>query len=278
MNRDSLPSPCVVAHRGASGYLPEHTLEAYAYAYALGADLLEPDLVLTKDDVFICLHDIHLERVTDVARSFPGRARGDGRFYAIDFTLDEIRELSATGGERHEFQGCGVPTFQEFLDLVSHLNGRTGRQVGIIPELKEPSFHRAEGHPVEESYVQVIRAAGYDSRESLCITQCFEPETLVQLAELGLESRLLELVEDELLTAAELETISQRAQAIGPPKALIERTGGQLVLDAQRLGLAVIPYTFKESEAEARRFFVEYKVDGLFSDFPDVALRARPST
>jgi cytochrome c biogenesis factor len=81
----------VIAHRGASGYLPEHTLPAKAMAYAQGADYLEQDLVMTKDDQLVVLHDHYLDRVTDVAERFPQRARKDGRFYAIDFTLAEIR-------------------------------------------------------------------------------------------------------------------------------------------------------------------------------------------
>ena len=81
----------VIAHRGASGYLPEHTLPAKAMAYAQGADYLEQDLVMTKDDHLVVLHDHYLDRVTDVADRFPDRARKDGRYYAIDFTLDEIR-------------------------------------------------------------------------------------------------------------------------------------------------------------------------------------------
>lgn len=88
----------VIAHRGASGYLPEHTLPAKAMAYAQGADYLEQDLVMTKDDQLVVLHDHYLDRVTDVAERFPDRARKDGRFYAIDFTLDEIRSLKFTEG------------------------------------------------------------------------------------------------------------------------------------------------------------------------------------
>ena len=86
----------VIAHRGASGYLPEHTLPAKAMAYAQGADYLEQDLVMTKDDRLVVLHDHYLDRVTDVAQRFPQRARKDGRFYAIDFTLAEIKSLKFT--------------------------------------------------------------------------------------------------------------------------------------------------------------------------------------
>ena len=266
----------VIAHRGASGYLPEHSLESYSLAYGLGADMLEPDLVLTADDVAICLHDIHLERVTDVAQRFPGRARGDGRFYAADFTLDEIRKLSATGGDRHRFRGCGVATFQEFLSLVAHLNERTGRSVGIVPELKAPSFHREEKRPLEEVYVQALREAGYHAKGARCITQCFEPDALVRLRGAGVQSPMLQLMGSDVPSRRDLEETATRAEAIGPSKKAIEDSGGQLVKDAHALGLAVIPYTFTEDEAETRRFFTAYNVDALFSDFPDVALRARP--
>ncbi|EOC0592095.1 glycerophosphodiester phosphodiesterase, partial [Cronobacter turicensis] len=88
----------VIAHRGASGYLPEHTLPAKAMAYAQGADYLEQDLVLTKDDQLVVLHDHYLDRVTDVAERFPDRARKDGRYYAIDFTLAEIKSLKFSEG------------------------------------------------------------------------------------------------------------------------------------------------------------------------------------
>ena len=92
----------VIAHRGASGYLPEHTLEAKAMAYAQGAHYIEQDLVMTRDDNLIVLHDITLDRTTDVDEKFPGRARSDGRYYAIDFTLEEIRTLNATEAFRTE--------------------------------------------------------------------------------------------------------------------------------------------------------------------------------
>ncbi len=265
----------VIAHRGASGYLSEHTLESYSLAYGMGADMLEPDLVMTSDKGLICMHDIHLERVTDVAQRFPGRGRSDGRYYAIDFTLDEIRTLAATGGDRHRVRGCTVPTFREFLELVAHLNERTGRDVGIVPELKGPAFHLAEKSPLEESYVQALREAEYHKAGARCITQCFEPEALVRLRDAGVESVLLELLSGDAPDAETLRAIAQRAHAIGPSKTMIAESQGQLVKDAHALGLAVVPYTFKEDEAEAREFFTAFNVDGLFSDFPDVALRAR---
>ena len=97
---ESMAQKIVIAHRGASGYLPEHTLEAKSMAYAMGANYIEQDVVMTADDHLIVLHDITLDRTTNVDEVFPNRARDDGRFYAIDFTLEEIRQLQATEGFR----------------------------------------------------------------------------------------------------------------------------------------------------------------------------------
>ena len=105
----------VIAHRGASGYLPEHTLPAKAMAYAQGADYLEQDLVMTKDDRLVVLHDHYLDRVTDVAQRFPQRARQDGRFYAIDFTLAEIKSLKFTEG----FEPKDGKNVSRWVNLIS---------------------------------------------------------------------------------------------------------------------------------------------------------------
>lgn len=277
MRAEGQRRPLVVAHRGASGYLPEHTLEAYALAVGLGADVIEPDVVLTRDGVPICLHDVHLERVTDVAQRFPGRAREDGRFYAIDLTLDEVRRLSATGGTRHGLRGCGIPTFEEMVSLVRHLEGRMGRPLAIAPELKAPTFHRTEGQDLAGAALAVLRQAGYEERPESCIVQCFEPDTLVRLrGEFRTRLTLLELLGgDTVPTDAALDLIAARADAIGPSRKLVEASGGALVRAARDRGLMVIPYTFKDELEETRRYFRELRVDGLFSDFPDVALAAR---
>ena len=90
------PRPLVIAHRGASGYLPEHTLAAKALAYGQGADFLEQDVVLSKDGVPVIFHDTHVDTTTDVAKKFPGRQRADGRFYALDLTVAELKQLNVT--------------------------------------------------------------------------------------------------------------------------------------------------------------------------------------
>jgi glycerophosphoryl diester phosphodiesterase len=134
----------VIAHRGASGYLPEHTLEAKAYAHALGADYLEQDLVATRDDQVIVIHDIHLDRVTNVASVYPDRHRDDGRYYARDFDLAEIKALGA-GARRGDdgetatfpnryplsFGPFRIPTLREEIKFIQGLNRATGRVAGI---------------------------------------------------------------------------------------------------------------------------------------------------
>ena len=123
--------PLVIAHRGASGYLPEHTLAAYSAAYFMGADVIEPDVVLTKDGVPICSHDITLDETTDVAEKFPGRARDDGKHYAIDFTLAEIKTLEKLGREgRVRMPGHTVPTLSEMIEMVQGLNEERVRRFG----------------------------------------------------------------------------------------------------------------------------------------------------
>ena len=132
--------PLVIAHRGASGYLPEHTLAAKALAHRMGADYLEQDVVASRDDQLIVLHDIYLDRVTDVAERFPGRARADGRFYARDFDTVELKQLRAW--ERMNEDGTAVfpdrfpaksgefqlHTLSEELRFIRHLNARSGRE------------------------------------------------------------------------------------------------------------------------------------------------------
>lgn len=152
--------PLVIAHRGASGYLPEHTLEAKTLAYAMKPDYIEQDVVMTKDDQLVVLHDHYLDRVTDVAERFPNRARADGRYYAIDFTLAEIKTLRVTEGFDIDAQGnkvagfpdrfplwkgdFTVPTLAEEIELIQGLNKTLGYNIGIYPEIKAPWFHRHE--------------------------------------------------------------------------------------------------------------------------------------
>lgn len=270
----------VVAHRGASGYLPEHTLEAKAMAYAQGADYIEQDLVLSKDGVPLVLHDIHLDTVTDVARVFPDRKRADGRYYAIDFTLLEIKRLKVnerinlkTGRPVYpnRFPASGsafaVPTLVEEIELIQGLNRSTGRRVGIYPEIKKPAFHRAEGRDISRIVVETLRAHGYAGKDDLVYLQCFDwNETQRIRKQLGYQGRLVQLIAendwneapdvdfDGLRTPEGLARIAEVADGIGPwmPHVVtgLDRSTGKpaatgLAAEARRLGLEVHPYTFR---------------------------------
>jgi glycerophosphoryl diester phosphodiesterase len=281
--------PLVIAHRGASGYLPEHTLEAYAMAYGQGADYIEPDLVLTKDGVFICLHDIHLEATTDVEQMFPERQRDDGRWYAADFTAQEIKSLRVHERLPGRFpKGKGafeVPTFAEMAEMIQGLNAASGRAVGIYPELKAPAWHREQGLPMEEAFLKAAATLGYEGSDARIFVQCFEPEPLRRMRDLGSELPQVQLISDSdayapMLTAAGLAEVAEFAQGVGPNKGLIVADPA-LVQRAHDAGLAVHPWTFRKDqlpgrydsfEAELRAFFEEYRVDGVFTDFPDTAV------
>lgn len=281
--------PIVIAHRGASGYLPEHTLEAYAMAYALGADYIEPDLVRTKDGAYIALHDIHLQSTTNVEEVFPDRTRKDGQWYAADFTLAEIKTLQVHERVAKRFptgkSDFEVPTFQEMIELIQGLNASTGRDVGIYPELKSPSFHNKQDLPMEAEFLKILEAYGYKGPEAKVFIQCFEPPTTKKLrTEYKTDLPIIQLVsggQSSLLRDDALKEIATYANGIGPDKRLVIKNP-EIVKTAQAHGLAVHPYTirrdatpskFKTTEEELRAFFFEYGVDGMFTDFTDDAVR-----
>ena len=182
--------PVVIAHRGASGHLPEHTLPAKALAYAMGADYLEQDLVATRDDRVVVLHDIHLDRVTNVAAAFPGRARADGRYYVRDFDLAEIEALrvhertDASGKPVFpgRFPSAGedfrVHTFERELQLVADLREKGAHPVGIYPEIKAAAWHRHEGVDITLLVLDALQRFGYTRHSDPIYLQCFEEQEL----------------------------------------------------------------------------------------------------
>lgn len=201
--------PGVTAHRGACGYVPEHTLEGKTMAYALGVDFIEQDVVFTKDNVLVVLHDHTLEPTTDVAAKFPGRGRKDGSYYAIDFTLDEIKSLIVT--ERFDpktgkavFEGrfpvgfaidFRVPTLEEEILLIRGLNKSTGKNVGLYVEVKEPAFHEKEGKPIMEAVIAMLDKYGYNKKDANCILQIFDFDAVKKSRALGWEAPLAMLVD-----------------------------------------------------------------------------------
>ncbi len=291
MTTSALADPVIIAHRGASGYLPEHTLEAYTLAHALGADYIEQDVVLTKDGHFICLHDIHLESTTNVEEVFPDRAREDGNWYAIDFTLAEIKTLQAHERldkrfpkDKSDFE---VPTFREAVELIQGLNASRGKDVGIYPELKGPAFHEKEGQPVEEKLLAILAEYGYEGPDANVFVQCFETPPLLRIRkELNSELPLIQLISGNkiqapLLTDDGLKNVATYANGIGPDKMLLKKYP-DLVQRAHDNGLEVHPYTirrdavakpYKNTQSEIKSYFYQLKVDGMFFDFPDDAVR-----
>ncbi len=275
------PQPLVIAHRGASGYLPEHTIAAKAMAYAQGADYIEQDLVMTKDDEIVVLHDHHLDTVTNVRERFPGRARADGRYYVIDFTLSELRELEvserfaerdgnrvAVYQDRFPLQASTfrINTLAEEIELVQGLNKSTGGTVGIYPEIKSPAFHRDEGKDISAAVLSILKDYGYTTKQHAVYLQCFDPYELQRIHDelqpsMAMEVRLVQLLGTgpefkPALTPAGLAQIAKFADGIGPSMLLLvsaDATASKLLPSglaerAHDLGLVVHPYTFRRDE------------------------------
>jgi len=310
------PEVVVIAHRGACGYLPEHTLEAKAYAHALGAHFIEQDVVATRDNELVVLHDIHLDRVTDVSDKFPDRKRSDGRYYARDFDLAEIKTLTATERRGDDDTtavfpsrfptGVGnfrVPTLREEVKLIQGLNKATGRVVGIYPEIKRPAWHRSEGIDISPIVLQLLDDLGYRTKADPIYLQCFDATEVRRLRlDLGCKLKLIQLLAenswgesetdyDQLMTSEGLNSLASVVDGVGPWLAHLVKLAevdGQpvstgLVSAAHAAGLKVHPYTFRadqlapgfENMTEMVAWFVEtLGIDGLFTDFPDMALAA----
>jgi glycerophosphoryl diester phosphodiesterase len=302
----------VIAHRGASGYLPEHTLAAKAVAHAQGADCIEQDVVLTADNQPIILHDIHLDTTTNAAEVFPDRARADGRWYAIDLSLDEVRTLDVT--ERRDPRtgnavfpgrfpvGAGrffVPTLAEEIELIEGLNKSTGRTVCLYVEIKAPEFHHAEGKNVSRIVLDLLRAHGYQDKDDPIYLQTFDAAELQRIRnDLGWQGKLVQLIGenhwnispgtdfDTLKRPAGLAELAKVADGIGPSVGqVIDRSGQPTTLaqDAHAAGLQVHAYTARadalprwakdmDSVLDA---LVAAGVDGVFTDHPDIAMRYR---
>jgi len=308
--------PIVIAHRGACAYLPEHTLPAKALAYGQGADYLEQDIVASRDDQLIVLHDIHLESVSDVTERFPDRARKDGRWYARDFDLSELKSLrvfermlddgSATVfPDRFPYRSghFQLSTLREEIELTQGMNRSTGRNVGIYPEIKSPAWHHEEGVDLAQLLLGVLGEYGYSEPTDAVFVQCFDARELRRVREdLDCRLKLTQLLGenswgesdtdyDHLKTKAGLAEVAEFADGLGPwigqLYTLADIDGHPvstgLVKLAHDAGLTVHPYTFRadqlgpgfESFAEMVHWFSDtVRIDGLFTDFPDLAVQA----
>jgi glycerophosphoryl diester phosphodiesterase len=271
-----------VAHRGASAYAPEHTRAAYELAIAQGADYVEQDLQITRDGVLVCLHDLTLERTTNVEEVFPDRFRADGRrktWPVSDFTLAEIRSLDAGSWFDPKFAGQRVLTWQDAIDLV---RGRAG----LFPETKAPEVYGSRGFDMEALVLASLRANGIDrpgaDPRTPVIIQSFSAESLQKMRNLGTTLPLVLLIDaldperGRLLSDEGLRKARAFADGIGPAKGLL-LADPTLATRARAAGLSITPFTFRSAgqpsgrtvRDEMGQFLYDIGVDALFTDNPD---------
>ncbi len=311
-------TPLVIAHRGASGYLPEHTEGAKVLAFAQGADVIEQDVVLSRDGVFVVSHDITMDHTTNARELFPGRERDDGKLYYADFDWSELKTLSlhernldTPGGSRFPFRINSRPmSLEDEIRLIRGLNQTLHKKVGFHIELKAPAWHQEEfGQHMGHLLLTVLRKAGVDPQSTPCFIQCFEPDELIYLRqETECPFPLIQLLGGRPLGLVapapeadrlqqfknELKEIAKYADGIGPAIPLLfsptEETSGVtpvkssgLVEAAHVLGLLVHPYTVRADSlpkwcrsTDQLHFWLvqELKVDGFFTDFPDLGRKA----
>ncbi len=297
---DSVRRPLIIGHRGASGHRPEHTIESYRLAAEMGADFIEPDLVSTKDGVLIARHENEIGGTTDAADRFPDRKTTkiiDGKpvigWFSEDFTLAEIRTLRARerlAFRSHAYDGqFQIPTFDEVIVLAQEFGKRLGRPVGIYPETKHPTYFRGIGLRLEERLLASLDAHGWNTRDAPVFIQSFESgnlrdlrtKTRIRLIQLGATAAIFD--------DAGLKAIASYADGIGAEKSLVMPVGADtatdLVTRAHAAGLLVHVWTLRadqeflpaayagKPEAEFERFR-DLGVDGIFTDFPEIGVRA----
>jgi glycerophosphoryl diester phosphodiesterase len=298
----------LIAHRGASGYAPEHTLAAYKLAIEQGADFVEQDLQLTKDGALICLHDPDLARTTNVKEIFPDRAaerdvEGGGvkkrGWYSIDFTLAEIKQLDAGSWFNRAnpfiadgaYVGQRIPTLEEAIEFI-------GGRAGLYIELKHYPFYKSLGQDVASLTAAVLKARGLDKSGDRVFIQSFSKESLLRMKEIAPGYRRVQLLpmegggreDSRRITGALAKEIAGYAQGVGPDMRMVNGRGDVQTL--HKAGLLVHPYTFRGlTTASARlplderqqnglttreqvindiRLFVGFEIDGGFTDYPDV--------
>ncbi|PIF92404.1 glycerophosphoryl diester phosphodiesterase [Acidovorax sp. 62] len=296
---DSPAQPQVIAHRGASGYLPEHTLGGYELAIRMGTDFIEPDLQITKDGALVAIHDDTLNRTTNVATLF---AQRNGGYKVADFTLAEIKTLTVipTGTGKTSYPGFTpsaaspftVPTFQEVVDFAKKQSNAVGREVGIYPEAKQAD-------PVmEDGILKTLNANGYNAGSKLFI-QSFSDATLrslrtKQIAQnnkmplilLGVATKAADgslrmgVVGSTSVTTLTLQEVAGFTEGVG---VLINNTTYPLtkafIDQAHAAGLKVHGWTFAQADATLAaaefRQFLDMGMDGMFANYPDLAVTAR---
>lgn len=268
--------PLVIAHRGASGERPEHTLMAYRLAIAEGADFIEPDCVVTKDGHLVVRHENEIGGTTDVAKrpEFAARRTSktiDGQkvegWFTEDFTLAELKTLRARERlaslrpESAKFDGQEpIPTYQEVIDLAKAESRRTGRTIGTYPEMKHPTYFAGIGLPLEARLADMLRKNGLSSAAAPVFVQCFEVEPLKVIGKLTRARRIMLVSQGpapaDVRSEAGVKAIAAFAEGLGPEYPLVIPTvdGGlgpatPLVGWAHAAGLAVHPWTVRAENA-----------------------------
>jgi glycerophosphoryl diester phosphodiesterase len=308
----SLSRTRIIAHRGASGYLPEHTAVAKTLAYGFGADFIEQDVVATKDHDLVVLHDITLDDVSDVATIFPGRRREDGHFYVADFTTVELQQLTLherlePGSENMRFPQrfpYRLPTFrimrfEDEVRLIAGLNAATGRHVGIYPEIKDPAWHASN----DIDLTGLIHTALESLRSEISgpvFVQSFDRASLVRMRdEFGTDWPLVQLLDRADASAltgnpGAISATADYASGVGLPYTeLLDRRGDgieatELAAQLAAADLLVHPYTLRRDAPDTekgidyfdalRALILDLQVDAVFCDQPDDALLVRNRT
>ena len=320
MNQE-IKHPLIIAHRGASGYRPEHTLASYELAIDLGADYIEPDLVITKDGILIARHENEISETTDIA-NHPEFAHLKTTktiddeiktgWFTEDLTITEIKTLTAQERipqlrpQNTAYNGIlTIPTFAEIIDLAKHKSQTIGRHIGIYPETKHPSYFQAVGLPLEATLLLNLQEINLP-----IFIQSFEVSNLKELSQ-KTDLPLVQLINDigkpydfvidndprtytDLLSQKSLKEIAEYAQAIGVHKnLLIPRdihgkllSPTSLIVDAHAANLQVHAWTFRNEDfflplnlqgnpQKEYEIFFSLGIDGVFSDYPDIALTVK---
>lgn len=272
----------LIAHRGASAYAPEHTIASYRLAIEQSADYIEQDLAITKDGVLICLHDMTLERTTNVEEVFPDRFREEEKegkkiksWYAVDFTLAEIKKLDAGSWFGEKFKGERVPTFAEAIQEIKN-------KAGIYPELKDPEFYRGKGFDMEKLFLDELKKNNLDknqNKKTPVIIQSFSEASLKRLVfEHKTKLTIILLIDKDArrwLTEEGIIEAKKFANGLGPAKSLVNK---EIVERVHKNGMTITPYTFRSSNLllfktvreEMEHYLYKLGVDAVFTDNPDM--------